>query len=117
MCVMSGSAIRSPQQASLSTLPNDLWLEHLKEHVYVARALFPCDTIVAVAVPSKGVEMLSYFVVVFDATKWDDAAQVGAMRLREERQIFASIEPFDIRGPPLMVSYQVSARPHRLAEQ
>ena len=65
--------------------------------MHVARALFPCDTIVAVAVPGKGIAMLSYFAVVFDATEWDDAAQAGVMQIREERQIICLVEPSAIR--------------------
>lgn len=69
------------------------YLEHLKEHVFVARALFPCDTIVGIAVPNAAAEILSHFVVVFDGTKWDDEAQQGALQLRKERGVFASLEP------------------------
>jgi hypothetical protein len=71
-------------------------LDHLKDHVYVARSLFPSELIIGVALPNRtaaeALDTKSHFLVVFDGTKWTDDAQRGAEALRAEQGIFGNLE-------------------------
>lgn len=66
-------------------------IHHLKEHIYVARSLFQADVILGIALPNREAAINSILITVFDGTKWNDEAQIGAESLRTERGIFGQL--------------------------
>jgi hypothetical protein len=69
-------------------------LHHLKEHVFVARAIFPAHRVVGIALPNPEARTQSYFMTILDGTKWDEEAQAGAEKLIAEGGIFADLQEF-----------------------
>jgi hypothetical protein len=67
-------------------------LNHLKDHIYVARASFAADLIIGISVPNHSVQIGSHFLIVFDGTHWTEDAQKGAEELRTKQGIFANVE-------------------------
>jgi hypothetical protein len=80
-----------PQDAELDRAEQFL-LHHLKEHIFVARALFPADLIIGVALPNSAATTTSYIMTVFDGTNWTKEDQEGAERLCADRGIFKQPE-------------------------
>jgi hypothetical protein len=81
-----------PPDAANEDAASSIILDHLKDHVYVARSIFSADLIIGIALPNRSVETGSYFLIVFDGTHWTEDAQKGAEELRAELGIFANIE-------------------------
>jgi hypothetical protein len=68
-------------------------LNHLKDHIYVARSIFKSELLIGVAFPNRAAAETSYFLVVFDGTKWTEDAQRGAEILRTEKGILRDLQP------------------------
>ena len=92
-----------PPEENLDTY-HQFILDHLKDHIYAARSVFPSELIIGVALPNrsaeKALEIKSRFLVVFDGTKWTDEAQRGAEALRHEYGIFDNLEELTYRHVP-----------------
>lgn len=69
-------------------------LEHLKQYAYVTRAMFVADTIIGIALPQPHLSIPSVFLIVFDGTRWDEAAQAEADELQKATGIFNDLRPF-----------------------
>jgi hypothetical protein len=80
-----------PEETDLETVGR-IVLNHLKDHIYVARALFPAELIIGIAFPNRTATTASYFLTTFDGTKWAEQAQKGAEALRVELGIFSQLE-------------------------
>jgi hypothetical protein len=88
-----------PGETDLETVSRAV-MNYLKDHIYVARALFPADVIIGIAFPNHTATPTSYFLAIFDGTKWTEQAQKGAEALRAERGIFGNLEKLDRRHVP-----------------
>ena len=68
-------------------------LDHLKDHIYVVRSIFTSALLIGLAFPNRAATETSYFLVVFDGTKWTEDAQRGAEILRSEKGILRDLQP------------------------
>ena len=66
-------------------------LNHLKDHIYVARSIFTSALTIGVAFPNRAAIANSYFLVTHDGTNWTEDAQRGAEALRREQGIFRNL--------------------------
>ena len=68
-----------PEETDLETFDRYV-LDHLKDHIFVARALFPAKVIIGIAFPNRTATTTSHFLITFDGTKWTEEAQKGGAR-------------------------------------
>jgi hypothetical protein len=66
-------------------------LNHLKDHIYVARSIFTSALTIGVTFPNRAAIANSYFLVTHDGTNWTEDAQRGAEALRREQGIFRNL--------------------------
>lgn len=66
-------------------------LNHLSQHLYVARLTFPEDLIVGIAVPNRDARALSYMIRILDCSNWTTDDQREAEHYRSQG-IFANLQ-------------------------